>query len=149
MSRGKWRVTLGAAALVVSGLATGLVGTMSASASSGPTVIVTPSTNLHNGETVTVKGDHFKAGDYVYIVECLRTATGQSGCKLPAGIPNAIKITATGLLPATKFTVSTGKIGSGKTARTCGTTKANLAKCAVSVGNATGGDSAVADITFK
>lgn len=144
MSRGKWRVTLGAAALVVSGLATGLVGTMSASASSGPTVIVTPSTNLHNGETVKVKGDHFKAGDYVYIVECLRKAKGESGC-LVNGIPTPIKITATGLLPLTKFKVVTGKIGNG----TCGTTKKNLALCAVSVGNEEGTDSGVAPITFK
>jgi hypothetical protein len=48
-------------------------------------------------------------------------------------------------LPRHTFTVTEGKIGNGS----CGTTKANLKNCAVSVGNAAGGDSAVAPIAFK
>lgn len=144
MSTRKIRAVISAGVLIVSGFGLGLAGTLDASAATGPQVIVTPSTNLHNGETVKVKGDHFKPGDYVYIVECLRNAKGESGC-LVNGIPTPIKITATGLLPLTKFKVVTGKIGSG----TCGTNKNNLAKCAVSVGNEQGTDSGVAPITFK
>jgi hypothetical protein len=148
MSTRKLRAVIGAAVLAISGLSVGLLGAASASASSGPTVIVTPSTNLHNGETVKVKGDHFKPGDVVYVVECLRDAKGESGC-LVSGLPMGIKITATGLLPSTNFKVATGKVGTGKTARTCGTNKKNLGLCAVSVGNAEGTDSGVAPIVFK
>jgi hypothetical protein len=55
-----------------------------------------------------------------------------------------VKITAAGVLPKTKFKVATGTIGNGK----CGTLASNLRKCAVSVGNASGGDSAVFKIVF-
>ena len=71
-------------------------------------------------------------------------AKGEANC-LVNGIPKAVTITKTGLLPRQSFVVSEGKIGNGK----CGTTKANLKGCAVSVGNAAGGDSAVAPIAFK
>lgn len=124
-------------------LAGGLAGSTLASAA-GPKVVVVPSTNLRNGEVVHVSGSGFKPGDTVFLVECLRAAKGQAGCKVANGIPPNETITSTGLLPRTTFKVSTGKIGNG----TCGTTKANAAKCAVSVGNATGGDSGVGDITF-
>lgn len=106
---------------------------------------VTPSTGLSNGQKVTVSGSGFTPKDSVYIVECLANASGQNGCQLPNTIPTPITVTAQGILPTTTFTVSTGTIGNGK----CGTTAANAAKCAVSAGNATGGDSAQAIIKFK
>ena len=140
----KWlRVAASVAALVSTGFAGGLIGATSASAAT-PKVVVTPSTNLHNGETVHVTGSGFKPGDTVFIVECLRKAKGESGCKV-VGIPPSATITATGKLPKVTFKVTTGKVGSGK----CGTTKANLKSCAVSVGNASGSDSGVGPIVFK
>jgi hypothetical protein len=126
----------------------GLVGSIGGSAlasAAGPKVVVTPATNLKNGETVHVSGSGFKPGDTVFIVECLRNAKGQTGCKVPSTtLPPSATISSSGVLPRTTFKVSTGRIGNG----ICGTTKANLSKCAVSVGNATGGDSAVGNITF-
>ncbi len=139
----KWlRVAASAAALVTTGLAGGLIGAASASAAT-PKVVATPSTNLHNKEIVHVTGSGFKPGDTVYVVECLVKAKGENGCDI-ANLKQAT-ITSTGKLPRTSFKVTTGKVGSGK----CGTTKANLKACAVSVGNASGGDSGVAPIVFK
>lgn len=138
-----FRVGLCIATMSIGALAGGIGGSALASAAT-PKIVVTPSKNLHNGTVVHVSGSGFKPGDTVFLVECLRTAKGEAGCKVATGIPPSETITSTGLLPRITFKVSTGKIGTG----TCGTTKANLAKCAVSVGNATGGDSAVGDITF-
>ena len=137
------RISVCAAMLGVGVLAGGLGGGALASAAT-PKIVVTPAANLKNGEEVHVSGTGFKPGDTVFLVECLRKAKGETGCKVANGIPPSETITKTGLLPKSNFKVSTGKIGSG----TCGTTKVNAKDCAVSVGNATGGDSAVGDITF-
>jgi hypothetical protein len=118
-----------------------------ASAAASPKLVVTPATNLHNGEAVKVSGTGFKPGDSVYIVECLDTAKGESNCNILNTVPATIS--KTGVLPKSIFKVTTGKIGSGKGAGSCGTTKTNLKDCAVSVGNISGGDSAVFRITFK
>lgn len=119
------------------------IGVAVAAAARGPKLTVTPSTNLHNGEKVTVSGSGFKHGDSVYIVECLATAKGQSNCNILNTV--AVTISKTGVLPKSTFKVSTGKIGNGK----CGTTASNLKDCAVSVGNISGRDSAVFRIAFK
>jgi hypothetical protein len=125
-------------------LAAGLLGT-AVTAATAHKVVVKPSTNLHNGEIVTVSGTGFKPGDTVYIVECLVKAKGQAGCNTPAGLPPYATISATGTFAPLKFKVTTGKVGNG----TCGTKASNLKACAVSVGNATGGDSGVGPIIFK
>lgn len=135
------RVALCAAALGLA-LSSGL-GVAVASAAPTPKLVVTPSTNLHNGETVKVSGSGFKPGDAVYIVQCLVTAKGESNCNILNTVP--AKISKTGTLPKSTFKVSTGKIGNGS----CGTKTSNLKDCAVSVGNISGGDSAVFRIAFK
>jgi hypothetical protein len=123
-------------------LSSGL-GLAAASAASSPKLTVTPSTNLHNGEKVKVSGTGFKAGDSVFIVECLVTAKGESNCNILNTVPATIS--KTGALAKSTFKVSTGKIGNGK----CGTAASNLKDCAVSVGNISGGDSAVFRVAFK
>lgn len=124
---------------------TAIVGlAVTSQAASGPKLAVTPSTNLKNGSTVKVSGTGFKAKDVVYITECLAKATGENGCRVDLSTIQSVTITSKGVLPATKFKLYTGKIGNG----TCGTTKANLKKCAVSVGTATGTDSATFVVTF-
>lgn len=133
-----------ACAGVLSLALSGVIGATAASASS-PKLVVTPSTNLHNGEKVKVSGSGFKPGDSVVIVECLAKATGESNCKVDIADLDTATINKSGDLPATAFKVSTGKIGNGS----CGTKTANLKKCAVSVGNTSGGDSAVKIIGFK
>ena len=119
-------------------------GALSASAASKPRLVVTPTTNLKSGQTLSVSGSGFKPGDTVYIVECLTTAKGQSGCNVPIP-PVSSTISSSGKLALTFIAVTTGKVGNG----TCGTTVANAKKCDISVGNATGGDSATAVLTFK
>jgi hypothetical protein len=141
-----FRIAVSVVVMSVGVLAGGIVGVTAAAAKAIPKLVVKPAVNLNNGEKVTVSGSGFKPGDTVYFVECLRTAKGQAGCNTPAGIPPYATISATGTFPTFKFRVTTGKVGTGT--GTCGTKASNLAKCAVSAGNATGGDSAVADITF-
>src|SRR3984957_13269170 len=119
------RIGLCAAMLSIGALAGGLGGSALAGAA-GPKIVVTPSTNLRNGEVVRISGSGFKPGDTVFLVECLRKAKGETGCKVASSIPPSKTITATGLLPRSTFKVSTGKIGSG----TCGTDKANVGDCA-------------------
>jgi hypothetical protein len=112
------------------------------SAAKGPAITVKPATSLKDRQVVLVKGVRFRPKDQVYIVECLATAKGQAQCDLNTVTPATIS--ATGRLPATKFKVVTGKVGSGS----CGTKSSNLARCDVSVGNASGGDTATLRIKF-
>jgi hypothetical protein len=91
---------------------------------------------------VKVSGAGFTANDHVYIVECLAGATSSAKCDLKT--LKAVTISGTGVLRATNFRVVAGKIGTG----TCGTTKSNLNRCAISVANASKGDSKAARITF-
>ena len=102
-----------------------------------------PVTGLHNGSRVHVWGTGFKPRDHVYIVECLARVKSQAQCDLKTLKP--VTITAKGMLPTFTFKVVTGKIGTG----VCGTKASNLKSCAISVGNAAKGDSALAHITFK
>jgi hypothetical protein len=139
------RVALCAAALGLA-LSSGLAANV-ASAAASPKLVVTPATNLHNGESVKVSGTGFKPGDSVYIVECLVTAKGQSNCNILNTV--SATISKRGALPKSTFKVSTGKIGSGKGSGACGTKTSNLKDCGVSVGNISGGDSAVFRIAFK
>ena len=107
------------------------------------TLYARPTLNLRNGQVVTVFGHGFIPRDHVYIVECLAGATGAAGCDLRT--LKAVTIRANGVLPATKFRVVTGKIGS----RFCGTTRANLRSCTISVANVHKGDSKVIRIGFR
>jgi hypothetical protein len=104
---------------------------------------VAPIAGLKNGSKVRVWGTGFKPSDQVYVVECLATSKSQAGCDLKTLKP--VKITAAGVLPAFNFKVVAGKIGTG----TCGTKASNLRSCAISVANATKGDSGQVRITFK
>ncbi len=136
------RVVAVAALLSTGILTSGLVSVTNANAAAKPKLVVTPSTGLTNHKVVTVSGTGFKPKDQVYITECQANAKGEAGCDIFLATP--VKITAAGVLPKTKFKVATGTIGNGK----CGTVASNLKKCAVSVGNASGGDSAVFKIVF-
>ncbi|MGA2295088.1 MAG: neocarzinostatin apoprotein domain-containing protein [Acidimicrobiales bacterium] len=140
-----FRVAVSVAVMSVGVLTGGVVGVTTAWAKAAPKLTAKPAVNLKNGESITVSGTGFKPGDTVYLVECLRTAKGQSGCNASlTSLPLSATIGSSGKFPAVKFKVTTGKVGTG----TCGTKASNLAKCDVSVGNISGGDSAVADITF-
>lgn len=128
-------------AVMSSALMFGGVATI-AGAKTPPKLVVTPSSGLTNNKTVTVKGTGFKAHDQVYITECLRTAKGAAQCDTATAIP--VNISAKGVLPATKFKVIAGRIGPSK----CGTAASNLKKCAISVGNISGLDTASAPVIF-
>jgi hypothetical protein len=123
-------------------LTSGLVSAVGAGAAAIPKLVVTPSTGLTNHKIVTVSGTGFKPKDNVYITECQANAKGEAGCDIFTALP--AKISAKGVLAKTKFKLVTGTVGNGK----CGTATSNLKKCAVSVGNASGGDSAVFKIVF-
>jgi len=108
-----------------------------------PALTIQPSADLTNGATVKVSGTNFTPNGQVFLVECLVTASGQGGCDTATATP--VTITAAGVLPSTAFKVVAGTIGSGA----CGTTSSNLKNCAISAGNASGGDTAAAPITFR
>ena len=142
----RFRIAVGVVVMASSIMAGGLLGLTSASAKTTPVLIVKPAISLKSGETVTITGTGFKPGDTVFLVECQRTAKGQSGCNASVTSPPPIAtISSSGKLPSTKFKVTTGKVGPGK----CGTKKSNLKGCELSAGNITGGDSASAPIAFK
>jgi Neocarzinostatin family len=108
----------------------------------GPGVSVSPSTGLSNTQSVTVTGSGFTAGDTVYAIECLATATTKAGCDTSTVLP--MKVSAGGLLPPSYFKVVTGKIGTGS----CGTSVANYADCIIEIANAGGTDRGIATIDF-
>jgi hypothetical protein len=139
------RVVAIAVVMATGVLAGGLLGTAVTNATTAHKVVVKPSTNLRNGETVRVSGSGFTPGDTVYIVECLVKAKGEAGCNTGAGIPPSATISTSGTFANIKIKITTGKVGNG----TCGTKTSNLKACAVSVGNATGGDTGVGPIVFK
>ncbi len=132
---------VGSVALVV-GIT--LAGALSSTvgAATKPKLVVTPSAKLRDGERVTVSGHGFKPGDSIYLVECLASAKNSLGCDLATATPATI--TAKGVLPKTTFKIVTGRVGP----KSCGISKATLKTCAISAGNASGGDTAVARITF-
>ena len=138
------RMTLSVVALSLGVVAAGAlsVAEAGAAAKAKPSLTVTPSVGLHNGTTVKITGKGFKAKDQLYIVECLRVATGQGGCSTSVLVP--VVVNARGAFPAVKFKVFTGTVGKGK----CGTSAATLKSCALSAGNASGGDTASAPIVF-
>ncbi len=108
----------------------------------GPSITVSPSTGLKNGDTVTITGSGFTPGDSLYALECLATATSAAGCNAAGATP--ITANSDGTLPSTTYKVTTGTIGTG----TCGTSASDLSGCVISVSNATAGDAAHAAITF-
>ena len=135
------------AALLSTGLMTGGIMNMtSAGAAAKPKLVVTPATHLTNKKFVFVSGTGFKPKDNVYITECQATAKGEAQCDINTATP--VKISKTGVLPRTRFKVVTGQIGTGKGSGKCGTAAVNLKKCAVSVGNIAGKDTATFDIVF-
>ena len=113
-----------------------------AAATTGPAITVTPSTGLKNGDKVTITGSGFTAGDSLFAVECLATATSAAGCNTAGATP--ITANSDGTLPSTTFTVTAGTIGSGA----CGTKAANARACVITVATAAGTDAGAAPIQF-
>jgi hypothetical protein len=104
--------------------------------------IITPSTNLKNGEVVVLSGWGFTPNDHVYYAECLVGAITKTRCNLTT-FKLAI-ISPTGVFPNTKLTIIAGAIGPGK----CGTSANDLNACEIDVANPSLGDAAKVPITF-
>jgi neocarzinostatin family protein len=140
------RVSISAVAAALA-LVGGLVGAGVASAAhesprTGPTVVVTPSTGLTNGQVVMVSGSGFNPGDSVFILQCQNPPTGQSSCNVGGVVPATID--GSGNLPSTSFTVKTGVYGT----TTCGTSSSDASNCVIEVGNIAETDVGAAPITF-
>jgi Neocarzinostatin family len=137
-----------AAALVVS--LGGIVGITSVGADTAPVVTVTPSTGLQDGNTVTVSATGFPPNLGLYILECTNVAKPTlNDCafskEVGAGIPNPITTDASGNLPASKFQVSAGAIGSN--GGTCGTKSSDLT-CIIGISDAAQTAQGQTTITF-
>lgn len=99
-----------------------------------PTLKVTPSTKLVNKEKVQLTGTGYPKKKKVYAIECLNTALSLTGCDVAHRV--VFTTTAAGTLPKKFFfIVHPGRIGTGKSAGTCGTTKKNAKKCAIAIGS--------------
>jgi hypothetical protein len=108
----------------------------------GRHLYVTPSTDLKNGEVVTLSGTGFIPGDRVYFAECLQGALDQSRCVL--GTFKSVIISASGVFPSTHLRVATGSVGPDS----CGTTSHDLGACDISVANSSLSDDAFAALSF-
>jgi hypothetical protein len=111
-------------ALVLGSVA--LYGVNAASAAT-PSITVTPSTGLSDGQGVTVTGSGFGPNESLAILECTLGATDAAGCNINAYL--LINSSATGTISST-FHVFAGPTGSG----TCdmGTTDTS---CTLAVAN--------------
>src|SRR4051794_21005842 len=72
------RLAASAALVALVGAAVICLGATAAGANPG--ISVSPSTGLHDGQTVTVTGSGFTKNGTVYIVECKSGATSESQC---------------------------------------------------------------------
>jgi len=109
---------------------------------SGPGLSASPSTGLTNGQAVTLTGSNFTAGDTLYAVECLATATTPAGCDTsPLAM---ITVSSTGTLPSTSVNVVAGTVGNGS----CGTSATNFNGCIIEVADAKEADRADSSIDF-
>lgn len=75
------------AAIAAAAAALTLVLAMPASAATDPSVTVSPSSGLSNGQTVTVTGSGYAANASVNLVECAANAQGASGCDIASFKP--------------------------------------------------------------
>jgi Neocarzinostatin family len=104
-----------------------------AGAAAAPTVVVKPDTGLAKQANVHVSGQHYKAeaGQTVYVVECVNTATNANGCDI-AGVETAT-ITATGSLPSTKIRVFEKFTNGGGTTSKCNASGTATGGCVIEV----------------
>ena len=114
MLRGKLRLGVGAAIVVIAVGASGM-----AAFGLAPTASVSPYRGLTNGQTVWVSGRRFPPGDTVAIVQCNGKAAsaGQSACDISH--PRLVTVTKYGHVPARSYAVVTGTIGTGAGAGPC------------------------------
>jgi hypothetical protein len=109
----------------------------------GRHLYVTPSTDLKNGEVVTLSGTGFIPGDKVYYAECLQGALEEARCVLATF--KSVTIDSSGVFPTTHLRVATGFVGP----QTCGTNSTDLGACDISVANSSLGDVAFATLAFS
>ena len=135
-------------AMLLGGLS--VAGTLSAGAAttSVPSITISPSIGLTNGQTVTITGTGFSANEASLVaVECNPAAlvVGEAGCNI--GSIDPITVNASGDFTSS-FVVVTGPIGTGSGAGACGTSAAT-ANCFISIGStATEANVAGASINF-
>jgi hypothetical protein len=131
--------------LILGGLTSLGVATASAA---GPTIMVTPSTGLQNGNVVSVTGTGFMDNELLYALECVNAgaSTNQTDCDLSTLA--TVTTSATGTF-TTSVTLVAGTISSTAAVTTCGTSAADLANCAIVVStNPPSADAALFPITF-
>jgi len=126
-------------AMILGGVAA--MGAATASAA-GPTITITPSTALTNGETVSIVGTGYTPADTLYALECLATATSVTGCDTGTAVP--VTESATGTFTQA-FNVKTETSIGGSS---CGTTATDLSNCIIEVANMSATDTGAAPITF-
>jgi hypothetical protein len=124
-------------------MALGMVATIGVgSASAAVAIQASPSSGLTNNQVVTVTGSGFTPNEPLYVIECLATATDQTGCD--TSTVSLTQTSAQGTI-SLKFPVATGQIANGKT---CGTAASDLTACVINVATAQGTDTAATPITF-
>lgn len=137
----KIATSIAALAMMAGGMAfVGAIGSGAATVSV-PTITITPSSGLTNGQVVTVTGTGFTPNASVAAVECNGSALTAAGCNTTA--PNILSVDASGDFSDTNFAVATGTVGNG----TCGTS-ATDATCLISIGTTSGALLTFATMSF-
>lgn len=104
-------------------IATSILALSSGKALAAGTLVVSPSTNLTNGQTITVSGTGMAKGSTGSIVECNSDAAQPTvtlaGNQVPVSCTNPltklVTTSASGVLAATSFVVHTGTVGPAAT----------------------------------
>ena len=134
------RVTTGLTTITV---ALGMLFTLGVgTASAAGSIQASPSTGLTNNKVVTVTGSGFSPNESLYVIECLATATGPTGCD--TSTVSTVTSSASGTI-SLQYPVATGMIANGKT---CGTSVSDLTACVINIGTAQATDTATTPITF-
>jgi hypothetical protein len=112
------RTALRLAAIGVTAAAV-LIPVTEAGATVAPSLVVTPSTGLTDGQTVTVTGSNFAVSSSLYVVEC--SGLSEADCDIADGILGTASTDASGAF-SLSFVVHTGTFGTANcdsTSTTC------------------------------
>ena len=127
---GKYSMKRLVTSIAIGAMMLGSIATLgvTAASSAGPSMTVTPSTNLTGGQAVTVTASGFGANETLAIIECLATATTSADCDTTNYV--LVSSDGSGSVAATTFHVLAETISTGS----CGTSATDT-NCTLAVGN--------------
>nr|WP_042188156.1 enediyne antibiotic chromoprotein [Kibdelosporangium sp. MJ126-NF4] len=125
-----------------------LVTANSAASADAPTLTVTPSTDLVDGQSVAAAVSGFKAGATVFVSECAVVAPNTIACDAPNAVQLTTDASGNGSTSVTAHKSFTGYLGDGTPHGPvdCATVTGG---CLIAAGDSDHVDGALAPITFQ